>query len=95
LNQGFKSENNLKDDAKCNIFKQSLKQRESPSRLRKNGAFPPNIKEKGDLVYHFEKIDYVIELKWIDYDGDKSPARSTQTVKNKPGRIRSMLKIRL
>ena len=32
------------------------------------------------LVYHFDGIDYVIELKWIDYEGVNDRSRFRQTV---------------
>jgi hypothetical protein len=37
---------------------------------------------KGDLVYHFDGIDYVIELNWIDYNGLNDFTRVRSTVQS-------------
>jgi hypothetical protein len=37
----------------------------------------------GDLVYHFDGMDYVIELKWIDYEGESCDYRDSRTVKTR------------
>jgi hypothetical protein len=50
---------------------------------------------RGDLVYHFDGIYYVIELKWIDYHDLKTLPECGKMSKPPIGRRKIMLENRL
>ncbi|KAJ2990046.1 hypothetical protein HDV02_004646 [Globomyces sp. JEL0801] len=53
-----------------------------PKLIAEEWAAPYSHIGRGDLVYHFDGVDYVIELKWIDYHGLNDYTRVKSTVKN-------------
>lgn len=79
-NRRLSSEDDLKNYVKQNI-QPILETSGKPQLIAEEWSAPLDHKGKGDLVYHFGEIDYVIELKWIDHEGVHDPSRNKRTVK--------------
>ncbi|KAI8895204.1 hypothetical protein BC833DRAFT_602074 [Globomyces pollinis-pini] len=73
------------DDLKCQVqrsIQKILKTSGKPKLIAEEWVAPYSHIGRGDLVYHFDRVDYVIELKWIDYHGLNDYTRVKSTVKN-------------
>lgn len=81
VTKGVSNENDLKDYVKRNI-RVILKTAGNPQLIAEEWFAPSAHIGKGDLVYHFRGTDFVIELKWIDFDGVNDSNRLKSTVKN-------------
>ena len=72
-------------DLKCHVqrnIRKILQTSGKPTLIADEWPAPYSHIGRGDLVYHFDGIDYVIELKWIDYHGLNDSTRMRSTVQN-------------
>lgn len=63
-----------------------------PTLIAEEWPAPADHIGKGDLVYHYNNVDYVVELKWIDYDGLNDYARNSQTIRTRNRQKRNDVK---
>ena len=77
-------EESLKKYVKENI-QRILNVKTTPLLIAEEWSAPADHRGKGDLVYRVNKHDYVIELKWIDYEGEEllNPTRQSVKTRNK------------
>ena len=81
MSNTISSENDLKIYVKRNIWR-ILETYGNPELIAEEWPAPAAHIGRGDLVYHCDEIDYVLELKWIDYDGVNNLNRNRPNVSN-------------